>query len=73
MQEFRASWYNGSMDRKVVKLYHMDEYDEVKENLRYWLTRPPEERLDAVDELRHEWYGDQRLQRTARIVQQAQD
>lgn len=61
------------MDRTAVKLYHMDEFDEVGENLRYWLTRPPEERLDAVDELRDEWYGEQRLQRTARIVPQARD
>ena len=61
------------MNRKVVKLHHMDEYDEVKENLRYWLTRPPEERLDAVDELRRQAYGDpQRLQRVARVIQQAQ-
>lgn len=73
VQGLRSSWYNGAMIRKVAKLYHMDEFDEVKENLRYWLTRPPEERLDAVDELRHEWYGDQRLQRTARVVPQARD
>ncbi len=68
-----ALYYNDGMNRKVMKTYRMDEYDEVKENLRYWLSRPPEERLDAVDELSYEWHGDQRLQRTARIVQQAQD
>ena len=61
------------MDRTAVKLYHMDEYDEAKEDLRYWLIRPPEERLDAVDELRRQVYGDsQRLQRVARVIQQAQ-
>ena len=61
------------MMRKVAKLYHMDEYDEVRENLRYWLSRPPKERLDAVDELRRQAYGDsERLQRVARVVQQSQ-
>jgi len=61
------------MIRKVAKLYHMDAYDEVRENLRYWLSRPPEERLAAVDELRRQAYGDsQRLQRVVRVVQQSQ-
>jgi len=57
------------MIRKVVKVHHMDEYDEVRENLRYWLSRPPEERLAAVDELRRQAYGDsQRLQRVVRVI-----
>ncbi len=57
------------MIRKVAKLYHMDEYDEAEENLRYWLSRPPEERLAAVDELRRQCYGPtQRLQRVATVI-----
>ena len=65
--------YNGSMDRTTVRIHRMDEYDEVRGNLRYWLSRPPEERLAAVDELRQQFYGNpQRLQRVARVVQQAQ-
>ncbi len=57
------------MIRKVAKLYHMAEYDEVRENLRYWLSCPPEERLAAVDELRRQFYGDShRLQRVARVI-----
>jgi hypothetical protein len=61
------------MIRKVVQIHRMDEYSEVRQNLEYWLSRPPEERLAAVDELRRQWYGDsQRLQRVARVIQHAQ-
>jgi len=28
------------MDRKVVHIHRMDEYDEARDNLRYWLSRP---------------------------------
>jgi len=61
------------MIRKVVQIHRMDDYSEVRQNLEYWLSRPVEERVAAVDELRREWYGDsQRLQRIARVVQQTQ-
>ena len=45
------------MIRKIVKVRRMDEYSEIEENLRYWLSRPPEERLAAVDELRRQFHG----------------
>jgi len=61
------------MDRKTVQKHDMDNYSEIRQNLEYWLSRPPEERLAAVDTLRREYYGDsQRLQRVVRIVQQTQ-
>ena len=61
------------MIRKIIKKYDLDNYSEIKQNLEYWLSRPPEERLAAVDALRREYYGDtQRLQRVARVVQQTQ-
>ena len=61
------------MIRKVVQKQWMDNYSEIRQNLEYWLSRPPEERLAAVDELRRDYYGDShRLQRVARVVQQAQ-
>jgi hypothetical protein len=61
------------MIRKVVQKHDMDGYSEVRQNLEYWLSRPSEERLAAVEELRREYYGDShRLQRVARVVQQAQ-
>jgi hypothetical protein len=57
------------MIRKTVQKHRLDDYSEIKQNLRYWLSRPPEERLAAVDALRREFYGDsQRLQRVARVI-----
>ena len=61
------------MDRKTVQKHDMDNYSEIRQNLEYWLSRPPEERLAAVDTLRRQYYGDsQRLQRVVRVIQQAQ-
>jgi hypothetical protein len=61
------------MIRKTVKKHNLDNFSEIKENLEYWLGRPPEERLAAVDALRREYYGDShRLQRIVRVIQQEQ-
>jgi len=61
------------MDRKTVQKHDMNNFSEIRQNLEYWLSRPPEERLAAVDTLRREYYGDsQRLQRVVRVIQQAQ-
>jgi len=39
-------------------------------DLDYWLSRPLSERIEAVEILRAEMYGDsERLQRVARVVQ----
>ena len=61
------------MDRKTVQKHDMENYSEIRQNLEYWLSRPPEERLAAVDNLRRQYYGDShRLQRVVRVIQQAQ-
>ena len=42
-----------------------------KRDLAYWLSRPPAERLAAVEAYRKQYYGSlPRLQRVARVVQQ---
>ena len=57
------------MIRKIVRKYDLDNYSEIRQNLEYWLSRPPEERLAAVDALRREYYGEShRLQRVARVI-----
>ena len=57
------------MIRKAVQKYDLDQHSEIGQNLQYWLSRPPEERLGAVDALRREYYGDShRLQRVARVI-----
>lgn len=54
---------------KTVQKHDLDNYSEIKQNLEYWLNRPPEERLAAVDAFRREYYGDShRLQRVVRVI-----
>jgi hypothetical protein len=60
------------MIERVVQVHRLDGCSEIRQNLEYWLSRPTEERLAAVEELRRQFYGDsQRLQRVARVIQQA--
>jgi hypothetical protein len=40
------------MIRKVVQIHRLDGFSEIRQNLEYWLSRPPEERIAAVEELR---------------------
>lgn len=41
-------------------------------DLRYWLSRPPEERIAAVEYLRRQYHAStSRLQKVARVVQRA--
>jgi hypothetical protein len=57
------------MIRKTLNNHDLDNFSEIRQNLEYWLSRPPEERLAAVDALRREYYGDShRLQRVARVI-----
>ena len=43
------------------------------DDLAYWLSKPPEERVATVDYLRRQYYGSAaRLQRVARVIQRPQ-
>jgi len=58
------------MIEKVVRKGNLRDCSEVKENLSYWLSKSPEERVAAVEFLRRQRHGNTaRLQRTARVVQ----
>jgi hypothetical protein len=58
------------MIQKIVKKGTMGELSSIEEDLAYWLSKPPEERVAAVDFLRRQYNGNTaRLQRSARIVQ----
>ena len=53
---------------KVIKKRNLRETS-AKEDLAYWLSRPPEERIAAVEHLRRQVDGGTaRLQRVARII-----
>ena len=59
------------MIEKVVRRYDKEELSSIKEDLAYWLSKTPEERIEAIEILRRQLHGNtERLQRTARIIQQ---
>lgn len=61
------------MIRKIVKIRDLDDPDSIKNDLDYWLSRNPEERLAAVEYMRRQHHGNTaRLQRTARVIQRTQ-
>lgn len=60
------------MIKKVVRKSNLQNMQSAKEDLLYWLSRPEEERVAAVDYLRKQYYGtSERLQRVARVIQRA--
>jgi len=62
------------MIRKIVQKHKMDRDFEIRQNLQYWLSRPPKERLEAVEILRKQVYGEDtpRLQRVVRVIKLSQ-
>ena len=68
-----VSWLRKVMIRRTVHKFRQDAHCQIKQNLQYWLSRAPQERLAAVDLLRRQMYGDtEGLQRVARVVQRSQ-
>jgi hypothetical protein len=58
------------MIQKVIKKRSLQEASSTQEELAYWLSKTPEERVAAVDYLRRQYYGSAaRLQRVARVIQ----
>ena len=58
------------MIQKIVKKHHGQEHTATQDDLAYWLSKTPEERVATVDYLRTQYYGNAtRLQRVARVVQ----
>lgn len=60
------------MIEKVVQKHKLRDYDEVKADLKYWLSRPAAERVDAVEFYRRIVYGSlPRLQRVVRVIKRS--
>ena len=58
------------MIQKTVTKRSVQDPSSMKEDLTYWLSKTPEERVATVDYLRKQYYGNAaRLQRVARVVQ----
>ena len=61
------------MIQKIVKIRDLDDRASIKDDLAYWLSRNPEERLAAVEYMRRQYHGNTaRLQRSARVIQRPQ-
>ena len=55
---------------KIIQIKSLKDHNETQANLKYWLTRNPKERLEAVEFLRRQLHGNTaRLQRVLRIYQ----
>jgi hypothetical protein len=60
------------MMERVVNKHDLQTPEAAKDDLRYWLGKPHEERVAAVDAFRELFYGSTpRLQRITQVVQQA--
>ena len=58
------------MIQKTVKKHRLQERTAAQDDLAYWLSKTPEERVATVDYLRRQYYGNTtRLQRVARVIQ----
>jgi hypothetical protein len=61
------------MIKKVVTIKDKNDKKLILDDLNYWLTKSPEERVAAVDYLRSQFHGSsERLQRVARVIQRSQ-
>jgi hypothetical protein len=60
------------MIQKIIHKRDLGDFSSVKEDLIYWLSKTPEERVAAVDDLRKQYHGStERLQRSARVVKRS--
>ena len=58
------------MIEKVVTKRSLNDRSADKQDIDYWLSRPPGERMEALEELRRHFYGNlPRLQRVVRVIQ----
>ncbi len=61
------------LDKTKVRVFNLGEYDEAEENLKYWLSKSPVERVSAVEILRRQQRGSEaRLQRVVRVIELSQ-
>ncbi len=58
------------MIKKVIARHALKDKNTIQEDLDYWRSQSVEKRIEAVEDLRRQYYGDSaRLQRIARVIQ----
>ena len=61
------------MIERIVKKLDLEKDSSIKEDLAYWLSKEPQDRIAAIEFLRRQYHGSSaRLQRSARVIQQKQ-
>ena len=61
------------MIEKVVRIKNIKDRNLILDDLKYWLSKSPEERVSTVEYLRRQYHGGaERLQRVARVIQRPQ-
>ena len=71
---YRVRWiyYYNYMIEKVLSKHSLKDWSKIKDDLRYWLSKTPQQRIDAMEFLRRQYYGDSaRLQRTIKVVKRS--
>jgi len=57
------------MVEKIVKKMKLKKDNSIREDLKYWLEKDPEERISAVEYLRRQYHGNSDgLQRVVRVT-----
>jgi hypothetical protein len=60
------------MIEKTVKRFDVQKDSSIRDDLVFWLSKTPRERIAAIEFLRGQYHGGSaRLQRSARVIQQA--
>ena len=60
------------MIQKTVKTKNLLRNDSIADDLKFWLSKSPEERVSAVEYLRRQYHGNTaRLQRIAKVIQRS--
>ena len=58
--------------QKIIVKKNLQESSSIGDDLTYWRSRSPEERVATVDYLRRPYHGNTaRVQRSARVIQRA--
>ena len=60
------------MIQKIVVKKNLDENNSIIDDLKFWLSKSPEERVSTVEYLRRQHHGSTaRLQRVVRVIQRS--
>ncbi|MBI4650056.1 hypothetical protein HY745_01945 [Candidatus Desantisbacteria bacterium] len=61
------------MIKKIVKKYNLNDSFQIGSDMKYWLTKSPQERIAAIEILRRQYNGStERLQKIVRVIQRKQ-